>query len=41
MTFSIYSEANILNTNYSLELSSVAMVMPLLIIFQQVSDQNQ
>ena len=30
MTFSIYLKASILNTNYSPELSSVAMVMPLL-----------
>ena len=41
MTFSIYLQASILNTNYSLELSRVAMVMPLLKITHQVSDQKQ
>ena len=41
MTFGIYLQASILNTNYSLELSSVVTVIPLLEITHQVSDQNQ
>ena len=41
VTFSIYLYASILSTNYSPELSSVAMVTPLLKITHQVPDQNQ
>ena len=41
VTYSIYLYASILNTDYSPELSSVAMVIPLLKITHQVSEQNQ